>query len=153
MRFLLIGPAAGLLVLTALTGCAENGGILTTQSTAEPPQKVAFDPKCVTLMSEIEALRAEGTVAKVENAADGKTSTVVIKRAALAKVAELNRAQAQYQGLCSREGLPGGTTAATSVPSETTAAGAATAAATEAKQAAAAVKQAPTAVAEAVKAN
>lgn len=157
MRLFLVGPAAGLLALTALTGCAENGGILTTQSNPEPPKKVAFDPRCVTLTSQIEALRADGTVTRVENAADGKTRTVVIKRAALAKVAELNKAQAEYQRLCSKSGLPGATTA-TSVPAAKPAAttGAVTPAnaadtAAKAKASATAIKQAPTTVADALK--
>ena len=86
-----------------LAGCAADGGNLLT--TASIPQKQAaapaIDPACLALQNRIALLREEGTVGRVEKAAEGKTKTVVIKRAALAKVAELNQANADFRTRCS----------------------------------------------------
>ena len=52
-----------------------------------------------------------GRSGRVEKAAVGKSKNVVIKRAALGKVAELNKANAEYKALCSKAGAPGSKTA------------------------------------------
>ncbi len=87
-----------------LAGCAADGGNLLT--TASIPQQQAaaapaVDPACLALQNRIALLRAEGTIGRVEKAAEGKTKTVVIKRAALAKVTELNQANADFRSRCS----------------------------------------------------
>ena len=58
------------------------------------------DPACVSLANQIDTLRKDGTVEKLEKASTGKTANVHVKRAALAKQAELNRANADFQTRC-----------------------------------------------------
>lgn len=85
-------------------GCANDGSNgLSTASVA--PEKVAVaapkvDPACVSLASQIDTLRKEGAVERLEKAAAGKTSSVQVKRASLAKQAELNKANADFQAKC-----------------------------------------------------
>ena len=84
-------------------GCANDGSnALSTASVA--PDKVAqapkVDPACVSLASQIDTLRKEGAVERLEKAAEGKTSSVQVKRASLAKQAELNKANADFQAKC-----------------------------------------------------
>lgn len=92
----------GLVSCLGLAGCAADGSnALTTASV--PPKTVQaplVDPACLALQNRIALIRSEGTVDRVEKAATGKTKTVVIKRAALSKVAELNQANAEYQARC-----------------------------------------------------
>lgn len=93
---------AALAVTSALAGCASDGGILTTASVQPQAAKVAkADPACVALAQQIEKVRSEGTVGRVEKAAEGSTRSVTIKRAALSKVAELNKLNAEYRAKCS----------------------------------------------------
>ncbi|MFA5958326.1 hypothetical protein [Hyphomicrobium sp.] len=88
-------------VATALVcGCANSGFDLSTASIS-PQQTVAkTDPVCTSLASQINSLKADGTIDKLEQAAEGKTSKVSIKRTALQKQAELNKAYAQFQTRC-----------------------------------------------------
>lgn len=84
-------------------GCANDGSTaLSTASVA--PDKVAaaprVDPACVTLASQIDTLRKEGAVERLEKAAAGKTASVQVKRTSLAKQAELNKANADFQTKC-----------------------------------------------------
>lgn len=84
-------------------GCSADGG--TTLATASvAPEKVAtapkIDPICVSLASQIDGLRKEGTVERLEQAAAGKSASVQVKRASLAKQAELNKANADFQAKC-----------------------------------------------------
>ena len=87
----------------ALGGCANNGNGLTTASLVE--QDVAktskFDPACVSLTAKIDGLRKEGTMARLAKVSEGKTRSTLVKRAALAKAAELDRANAEFQAKCS----------------------------------------------------
>ena len=97
-----IGPIA-ILALAALSGgCANDGSGLATASVA--PDKVALapkvDPVCASLASQIDTLRKEGTVERLERAAAGKTANVQVKRTSLAKQAELNKANADFQTKC-----------------------------------------------------
>jgi len=92
-----------LLALAAVTaGCADGNNFLSTASVA--PVKVAvapkIDPACVALSNQIDTLRSEGSVERLEKAAAGKTSSVQVKRTALAKQAELNKANADFQMKC-----------------------------------------------------
>lgn len=88
-----------------LTGCASDGtGPFATGSLANEGDKTAaakVNPACVELGSRIDSLRKEGTIGRLEKAADGKSSSVQVKRSALAKQAELNKAYAEYQDKCS----------------------------------------------------
>jgi len=86
-----------------LAGCASDGGLFSTGSlSGEPePVKVAqtrVDPACVTLTSQIDALRKEGVAEKVEKASQKKHK---LTNAELAKVDQLNKANAEFQSKCS----------------------------------------------------
>lgn len=101
----LIAPAA-LFVATGLAGCASDGsGFLSTaslgeqQATAAPAAKP--DPACTALATQIETVRKEGAVERLEKAAAGKTATVQVKRDSLAKQAELNKLNTEFQAKCS----------------------------------------------------
>jgi len=111
------------------TGCADGNGGLSTQALA--PDKTV-DPVCVSLASQIASLRDDGTIERLEKAADGKSSNVQVKRASLQKQADLNKANADYQARCGKA-VPAAQQSASAAPSATTAAAPAkTAAATPA---------------------
>lgn len=106
-RFLRLVPAAAVAVL--LAACASDGsGMLSTasvtSSSADAPAVTAArpkaDPQCVALASQIDALRREGTIDRLEKVAVGKTENVQVKRSALAKQAELNKANVEFQIKC-----------------------------------------------------
>jgi hypothetical protein len=91
------------LTCSALLGaCASDGGSLfganETASVAPAPK---VDPACVALNSRIDALRREGVTDRMQKAAAGKGATVSVKRESLAKAAELDRANAEFQAKCS----------------------------------------------------
>ena len=117
MRLIITIAATGLLTGALLGGCASGDGLgLTTASldTATPKvaSKPSVDPACVTLAAKINEARAEGTpgrVAKVASA-ENKPRIVNIKRASLAKVAELDAMNQEFQARCST--LPTATMAA-----------------------------------------
>jgi hypothetical protein len=93
----------------ALSGCASEGGLdlLTTGSLAqqEPEQtkvaKARIDPVCIELMTRIDAIRKDGLPERIEKVGAGKTKTANVKRASLAKMAELDKANAEFQAKCS----------------------------------------------------
>lgn len=89
-----------------LTACANDGGLsgsmLTTssidaQKTAKAP---AVDPACVSLVSKIDSLRKDGITDRVAKAGEGKSKTVSVYRTSLSKMAELDRANQEYQRKC-----------------------------------------------------
>jgi hypothetical protein len=92
----------GMVVLAAglMGGCSNADLGLSTQSLG--PDKVAAktDPACVSLASQINTLKGDGTIERLEKAADGKTTKVSVKRTALQKQAELNKAYADFQTRC-----------------------------------------------------
>jgi hypothetical protein len=105
MRFQLITAIA---ITSLMAGCASDTAGLTTSSLAPgAPQTTSstaakVDPTCVTLMSRIDAIRKEGVVDRVEKVAtSGKSSTVSVKRSSIAKLTELDKANAEYQAKCS----------------------------------------------------
>ena len=136
------------LILAALVagGCASDGSGLTTS--AVMPEKMSnssaakIDPACATLASQIETLHKEGTVDRFEKAAAGKSDIVRVKRSAIAKQAELNKANADFQAKCGPQ-VPKAQTAQAAAPSAAQAV--ATQAATQ--KAATAAGSAPTAAA------
>lgn len=100
---MLISSAA--LMLGALAGgCANDGSgnLLATSSVGAEKTATAakVDPVCVALASQIDTLRKEGTVDRLEKAATGKSENVQVKRASLAKQSELNKANADFQTKC-----------------------------------------------------
>ncbi|CFX37997.1 conserved exported protein of unknown function [Candidatus Filomicrobium marinum] len=91
----------------ALGGCAADGtSLLTTGSLGGNETKVAesdrISPECMKLMAKIQELRQEGTPDRVEKISSGKSSTVNIKRSALAKLTELDKANSEFQLKCSK---------------------------------------------------
>ena len=104
MRSTRVPALAAAIGLLGLAGCASDGSSpLTTASVQPEKQKVAtVDPACLALQNRIALLRSEGTIGRVEKAATGKSKTVVIKRAALGKVTELNQANAEFRLRCSK---------------------------------------------------
>lgn len=88
-----------------MAGCSggPTSGLMTS-SLAAPHTAAAtpaVDPACSALSQQIAASREEGTPARVHAVATGKTKTVSVKRESLAKVAELNRLNAEFQTKCS----------------------------------------------------
>lgn len=109
MSFTRLLPA---LVLGALVaGCASDdvGGLFSTAAIAPAapaaPAAVAaagprVDTACLQLAGQIDAIRKDGTIEKLEKVAAGKTTSVQVKRSAIAKQTELNRANADYMAKC-----------------------------------------------------
>jgi hypothetical protein len=83
----------------ALSGCAGDG--LLGQTTAALPDKPTANPQCMTLASQIDALKKEGVADRVEQASKGKGTTVSVKRESLSKVAQLNALNTDFQNKCS----------------------------------------------------
>lgn len=110
----LIGVAA---VAGLMGACANDGSMigssLTTSSVdATKTAAAKVDPACNLLSARIDALRKEGVVERAEKVSTGTTSTVSVKRASLAKLAELDKANAEFQAKCSTYvSAPGATTA------------------------------------------
>jgi hypothetical protein len=99
-------PLAGITMALMLAGCAGGMGTGLTTSSVTPQAKVAakpaVDPSCVALSSQIQSVRQEGTPARVQAVSSGKTKMVSIKRTSLAKVAELDRLNSEFQMKCSK---------------------------------------------------
>jgi hypothetical protein len=129
----------------SLGACASDsllGGGESTATAALPP-KPAVDPACTTLAAQIDQLRKDGVVDRVEAAAKGKGTTVSIKRESLGKIAELEKANAEFQAKCSTVPRPATTAAAPAAPAAVKTAAAPAAKAQAAKAAPAAAKAAP----------
>jgi outer membrane murein-binding lipoprotein Lpp len=96
-----IGKIGFVVVATALMcGCANSGFDLSTASVTPPEKTAKADPVCASLASQINTLKGDGTIDKLEKAADGKGAKVSVKRTALQKQAELNKAYGQFQTRC-----------------------------------------------------
>ncbi|MDX2309419.1 MAG: hypothetical protein NW216_14360 [Hyphomicrobium sp.] len=86
-------------------GCSSDGTPLTLSTSsigqqADAAAKPKLDPQCVALGARIEGLRKEGFAERVEKASVGKSSNVTVKREALAKMTELDKANAEFQAKC-----------------------------------------------------
>lgn len=92
--------------LTSATACSNTGGLagsnVATSSIngQQAAKKPAIDPACVSLVSKIDSLRKDGITDRVAKAGEGKSKTVSVYRTSLAKMAELDRANADYQRRC-----------------------------------------------------
>lgn len=101
MRKVYIGKIGLVVVATALTcGCANSGFDLSTASVTPEKTAAKADPVCVSLASQINTLKGDGTIENLEKAADGKGAKVSVKRTALQKQAELNKAYGEFQTRC-----------------------------------------------------
>lgn len=103
------GAAFGLSIVcaTVVGGCANDNmgslfstGALGDAAPAVTTAKATTDPVCVSLSSQIDALRKEGTVGRLEKAADGKSAVVNVQRASLAKQTQLNKLNADFIAKC-----------------------------------------------------
>jgi hypothetical protein len=113
MRLKTFFAGCGLAFAVALGGCANGSdGIglgLTTASVEDPAPvaktaaaKPAISPACVELAAKINAARAEGTPARVAKVAESRGGrTVNMKRASLAKMAELDALNQKFLTECS----------------------------------------------------
>lgn len=123
----LIGTMCTALALGACANDTLVGGLAPQSTTAALPPKPAVDPACATLASRIDALRKDGVVDRVEAAAKGKGSTVKVKRESLAQIAELEKANLEFQAKCSTvpraAAAPAAKTVAAAPPAKTAAAG------------------------------
>lgn len=110
------------LTATLLLGaCSSTDGLFgmtdTPTTTAALPEKPRANPACAPLAAKISELRKEGAVERVAQASHGKGESVNVKRASLAKVTELDRANAEFQTKCSTVVIaPGATTVAVATP-------------------------------------
>jgi hypothetical protein len=107
---------AALAVSGGLCACSSDGSgllgsSLTTSSVATNPAATAqvapvpkVDPACASLSARIDALRKEGVTERVEKASVGKGTNVSVKRASLAQMAELDKANSEFQARCSTLG-------------------------------------------------
>lgn len=106
MRPTQIIALAGLTMTLGLAACGNgpSSGLMT--SSIATPQKTAatptVDPACTALSQQISTIRQEGTPARVHAVATGKTKTANVKRSSLAKVAELDRLNLDFQAKCSK---------------------------------------------------
>ncbi len=117
--------AAALLASALSAGCANDGNLSTAGISPEKAamqQAAKIDPACVSLTSQIDTLRKEGAVDRLEKAAEGKGASVKVKRTALVKQAELNKANADFQMKCGPK-IPAAQSAQTApaAPASTTA--------------------------------
>ncbi len=117
--------AAAILAGALGAGCANDGNLSTAGISPEKAamqQAAKVDPACVSLASQIDTLRKEGAVDRLEKAAEGKGASVKVKRTSLAKQAELNKANADFQTKCGPK-IPAAQTAQTApaAPASTTA--------------------------------
>ena len=103
--------AALLLVGATALGACSGDGVLGFNSdvptaTAAIPERPKTDPACAALATRIGELRKEGAVERVSKASQGKGETVSVKRASLAKVTELDKANTEFQAKCSNYPVP-----------------------------------------------
>jgi hypothetical protein len=102
-------PVALLVGASLLAACASDGTFMgssvTTSSVQTAPTAVAaptpkVDPACLSLAAKIDTLRREGVTERVEKASIGKSTNVSVKRSSLALMAELDKANAEFQAKC-----------------------------------------------------
>jgi hypothetical protein len=97
-------------VALALGACANDSmpNLFQTASVAPPVAEAAatpsrasrVDPACLALANQIDTLRKDGSIERLEKVAAGKGDNVQVKRASVAKQAELNKANAEFQTKC-----------------------------------------------------
>lgn len=102
-----VAIGVSIVVSAATGGCANEGigGLFSTGAISEPAPaatvaKANVDPACVSLSAQIDTVRKEGSVERLEKAADGKTAAVNVQRAALAKQSQLNKLNADFIARC-----------------------------------------------------
>jgi hypothetical protein len=110
--------------VVAMAGCAND--TLLGSNAAQPtasivpvrPAKPVVDPACAALDVRIQAMRKDGVVDRLATASKGKGATVSVKRASLARVAELEQANAEFQANCSTLPRQAAAPSATAAPAQ-----------------------------------
>ena len=70
-----LGKTSLAVVATVLMcGCANSGFDLSTGAISQQTASAKPDPVCTSLASQITALKSDGTIEKLEQASEGKTS-------------------------------------------------------------------------------
>lgn len=124
--FLAVALTAGLVGACANDGSLMGSSLTTSSVDAAQQAKAApvqpkIDPACIQLAAQIDTLRKEGVVERISQAAEGKSTSVQVKRASLAKMTELDKANAEFQAKCSNTPAPATATApVTSQPAKST---------------------------------
>lgn len=95
---ILMSTSAIAVMMIALAGCAGNNG-LSSITTASVPPKPTVDPICVQLAGQIEGMRKNGILAKVDSAAHRKKS---LGRSDVKKVNAYILASEQFQARCGK---------------------------------------------------
>lgn len=147
MKTTAILVATGIALSFGLGGCASDGGLaLSTGSIDQQAEAKTqrIDPVCVALMAKIDELRKEGTPERIAKVATGKTKTASVKREALARMTELDKANTEFQQKCSTLAAPTAPATAPQAAAATPAQPVATAAATVANTAATTAKNTAT---------
>lgn len=110
MKIKLAIAGSALLFAAGLAGCASDGSLaLSTGSIGDAEnsaQAQRIDPACVSLMARIDELRKEGTPERLAKVATGKSKTANVKRSALARMSELDKANSEFQQKCSTLAAP-----------------------------------------------
>lgn len=105
-------PAAMIVIAALAAGCSNMGDSF--QTTSALPEGPKVDPACQQLAASIDGLKREGVSEKVEKAAARKYK---MTSADLAKAAQLNRANDDFQSRCSTMPRSASTLKAASVKS------------------------------------
>lgn len=95
-----VATLATLGLALSLGACASDA-MVGSGATSALPEKPKPDPVCSTLAQKLDGLRKEGVSERVEQASQGKGTTVSVKRESLAKVAEMNKTSLEFQQKCS----------------------------------------------------
>jgi hypothetical protein len=109
MNRMIIFSSSALLLAFNLAGCASDGSLQLTTGSIDQQSKTAaknVDPACIALTTRIADLRKEGTPDRIAKVAAGKTKTAQVKREALARMTELDKANKDFQQKCSTIATP-----------------------------------------------
>ena len=109
MNRMIIFSSSALLLALNLAGCASDGSLQLTTGSIDQQNITAaksVDPACTALTARIADLRKEGTPDRIAKVAAGKTKTAQVKREALARMTELDKANKDFQQKCSTIATP-----------------------------------------------
>ncbi len=85
---------------TSLFSGLSTGSVTPAAEAAPVPAQPKFSQACVSLATQIQTLRGDGSIDRLEKVAAGKGENVQVKRTAIGKQAELNKANADFQAKC-----------------------------------------------------
>ena len=110
MKVQTVIAGSALTLALGLAGCASDGSLALSTGSINNDTKQAkaqrIDPACVSLMARIDGLRKEGTPERIAKVATGKSKTANIKREALTRMTELDKANSEFQQKCSTLAAP-----------------------------------------------